>query len=898
MIVETAPELDDGPDGDQTAKQAQLLQAVFALVKTRTGRDFSRYKQSTVLRRIGRRMQIEQIEKLETYVDLLRRSSNETETLAEEFLITVTEFFRDPEIYSTLAEELIPTLFEGKGPNDVIRVWSVGCSTGEEAYSIAMLLVEERSKHASAPLIQVFASDLHEHSLKRARAGSYPETIAENISDERLLRFFTREDGVYTVKPELRDIVLFTPHNLLADAPFSRLDMITCRNVLIYLQRNAQSDAMDVFHYALNPGGLLLLGTSETVERSEYFRLEHKEYNVYRKLDVAPAQKRLPVFTFVPSRKSRQETVTASDPPSSGATHEAMVERFAPPSILLDADDKVAHVSRSAGRYLRHPGGTPSTSVLKLIREELSAELANSLHSARQTGEPVRTRPISLTLDGITKEVTLDVRPGDDADFPGLLLLIFEERPVSSPTGEAREPLGEERAVELESELASARLRLRTLMEEFNATREEMSASNEELQSMNEELRSALEELETSKEELQSVNEELVTLNQENRHRVEELSQLSADLQNLLSSTEIATVFLDRELRILRFTPGAGELFSVRGNDRGRPLADLTNQLAYDDLLADARQVLETLERMEREVESVDGRWFLLRMLPYRSADDRIEGVVINFVDISDRRRAEQDVRALNLMLEQIVEDRTEKLKLSNDELVAFNYSVSHDLRAPLRGIDGFAQVLLEEYGDKLDETGQGYLKRVRAGANRIGELIDDLLELSRITGGSMHRGSVDLASAARQIAKVLNETNGDDHVEFSVAEELVANGDEGLLRIALENLLGNAWTFTREQPAAHVEFGSERRGEQTVYFVRDDGVGFDMRYADKLFTPFQRLHPNDSFPGSGIGLSLVHRIVTRHGGTLWAEGKPGEGSTFYFTLPSPRQGVGPAPAV
>ncbi|HEX7003557.1 MAG TPA: chemotaxis protein CheB [Trueperaceae bacterium] len=894
--VATEPDLDGARNSDDLEEaQRRLLQTVFSQVQSRTGRDFSRYKQSTILRRISRRMQLEQIEKLEDYVGLLRRNASEVQALADEFLITVTEFFRDPQIYARLEEDIIPALFTDKGPDDVIRVWSVGCSTGEEAYSIAMLLQEERSKHGSPPRLQVFASDLHEHSLKTARSGYYPETISENVSPERLSRFFIKEDGGYTVRPDLREIVLFTQHNLLSDAPFSRLDMITCRNVLIYLQRGAQADVMDVFHYSLNANGILLLGTSETVERSDFFQLESKEHSVYRKKDAPTGNARLPVFapTLPFAAGGRRAPARANDTASYGVAHETIVEQYAPPSVLIGADDKVLHLSKGAGRYLVHPGGVPTNEVSKLIREELRMELSTSLHSARQEREPVRTRAVPMMLGSDHREVTIDVRPAATENGPGPVLLIFDERPPAEPLSDSPDDTTNTRERDLQRELDLARKRLQSVMDEHNTNQEEMWAGNEELQSMNEELRSALEELETSKEELQSMNEELVTVNQENRHKMEELAQVSADLQNLLSSTEIATIFLDRELRILRYTPRVEEIFNIRGNDRGRPLADLTNRLGYPTLISDAKQVLASLERVEREAESAEGHWFLIRLLPYRSIDDRIEGVIINFVDISERRQAEQNVRELNLRLEQKVDDRTKQLKASNDELEAFNYSVSHDLRAPLRGIDGFAQVLLEEYGDKLDETGQGYLNRVRAGAARMGDLIDDLLELSRISSGMLRREPVDMADIAREIAASLRESYDDSTVDFSVGDELAVSGDASLLRIALENLLANAWKFTKNGQTAHVEFGSEQHGDQRVYFVRDNGIGFDMRYAGRLFTPFQRLHPERPFSGTGVGLSLVHRIISRHGGKLWADGTPDKGSTFYFTLPPAEENEG-----
>lgn len=529
---------------------------------------------------------------------------------------------------------------------------------------------------------------------------------------------------------------------------------------------------------------------------------------------------------------------------------------------------------------------------------------------------------------------------------------------------------------------------------------------------MNEELRSTLEELETSKEELQSINEELVTVNQENRHKVDELSQLSSDLQNLMSATQIATLFLDRELRILRFTPPVADLFNIRTSDQGRPLADLTHRLNYDQITADAQAALRDLVPIEREVSSDEGSWYLTRLLPYRSQDDRIDGVVITFVDVTDlkraeealrrsverfralvdasaqtvwsadeqgavnedsppwrsltgqsldewlgwgwltgvheddrerverewleavrskrpyetelrlrhegsgwrwislravpladpdgsvrgwvgmnvdvheRRQAEDEVRKLNSELENLVVRRTEQLRQANRELESFNYSVSHDLRAPLRTIAGFTTALKEEYAGALDETGRSYLERVEAGTIRMRELIDNLLLLARVGGGELDRREVDLAKLGATIAAELREREPGRSVEFEFSGDLTVHGDPRLLRVALEKLLENAWKFTRDTDAPRIEVGKAERNGNKVVYVRDNGAGFDSRQAEKLFVPFGRLHSDDSFPGTGIGLAIVQRIIHLHGSVVSGEGEVGEGACFYFTLP------------
>ncbi len=587
-------------------------------------------------------MQLHQNEILGDYLSFLRAYPNEVHLLADEFLITVTQFFRDSDTFAYLQRELLPKLFVQKTAADRIRVWSVGCATGEEAYSMAILLLELAAGNADAPRIEIFASDLHERSLERARAGLYPDTIEAVVSPERLQNFFTKEDSSYRVSKEVREVVVFAAHNLLRDPPFSRIDIIVCRNVLIYLQRSVQSEVIDLFHYALNPDGVLMLGPSETVERSMLFQPEDKSHRIFRRRNVPPPEPRMPVFPQLSSRVPQIAGFPARSEPgtSYGALHQKMVERYSLPSILVDQDSRIVHASESAGRYLRISGGEPSPNVFKLVREELRIELRAALHAAIEHGEDVRTPPMPLEIEGKPVHVAIFVRAARGQDVDGFTLVIFDE--FAAP--EARPPRDSTTAQD-RAELDQTKDRLRSVIEQYETSQEEMKVANEELQSVNEELRSTMEELETSKEELQSMNEELQTVNQENRHKVEELSQLSSDLHNLIVSTEIATLFLDRQLRILRVTPQAKKLFNVRATDRGRPLTDLHHRLHYSQFKQDAETVLEQLTPVEREVRSDSGEWYLTRVLPYRSAADQIQGVVITLVEITKLKRTELALR-------------------------------------------------------------------------------------------------------------------------------------------------------------------------------------------------------------------------------------------------------------
>lgn len=664
----TEPRVALPADGEESPiEERMLLQKVFAQLRTRTDRDFTHYKRSSVMRRISRRMQLNYVEDLKTYIDLLREKPEEVRALADDLLITVTHFFRDPEVFEKLGSEQIPRIFSHKSQSESVRAWSVGCATGEEAYSLAILLSEEAAKHDIAPQVQVFASDLHSRSLERARDGIYPGDIETDVNEARLKRYFHKENGGYRIIKEIRDLVVFTPHNLLADPPFSRLDLISCRNLLIYLDREIQRDVIELFHYALNPDGVLLLGSAETMEGTELFRVEDKRLCIFRKRNVPTREPRLPVFPMIRTPKipngSREEA--APQPVSYGSIHQKLVEQYAPPSILVGPDNRVVHLSEHAGRYLLHPGGEPTASVLKLVREELRIELQSSLQFARENRRALDSRPIPVRFNGSASPVVVHVRPAMDSERDGFVLIIFEEREPESDDGhvpESSSAQSAEQVAALEEEVHVTRQRLQAMIEEYETGREEMKASNEEMQSTNEELRSTMEELETSKEELQSINEELQTVNQQNRLKVEELGQLSSDLQNLLSATEIATLFLDRELRIMRFTPKLSELYNVRVTDRGRPISDLTQRIGYDSLREDAETVRTRLIPIEREVQDEHGRWYLTRVLPYRSGDDRIEGVVITFIDIHSRKQAEEQLRQSQEYAENIINSLHEPL--------------------------------------------------------------------------------------------------------------------------------------------------------------------------------------------------------------------------------------------
>ncbi|HEV3470988.1 MAG TPA: CheR family methyltransferase [Pyrinomonadaceae bacterium] len=656
------------PEGDEPPQGAELtaLRDILAALRARTGHDFSNYKQSTVLRRVTRRMQVNQVSTLRGYLHRLRQQPDELQELQQDLLISVTNFFRDAGAFQLLQRQVVPRLFEGKDDSDQVRVWATGCATGEEAYSLAILLAEYAEQLDRPPSIQIFATDIDDEAITHAREGLYPDTIAADVTPERLQRYFDRENHHYRVKKAIREMVLFAPHNILRDPPFSRLDVVSCRNLLIYLNRDTQDRVLEIFHFALRPGGFLFLGSSESADTlPELFSPVDKKLRVFRRSAVAPAVRAIPVMP-VPGRWEPRQP----PPPSARQRsysypelHQTLVEQFAPPSVLVNEAYDVVHVSERAGRYLQMAGGEPTRSLLHLLHPDLRLDVRAALYAASKERRETATRPVPLEGG---REVRVIVRPVSRADIhAAFLLVIFDEgeaaRPPNPGRAAAQEAPADAGAGEvvrrLEAELQQTRDILRSTIEQYETSTEELKASNEELQAINEELRSTTEELETSKEELQSLNEELQTVNYQLKDKVEEVTRVNDDLQNLLASTQIGTVFLDRQLRITRFTPALAEIFNVLPADVGRPLAHITHSLDYDEMAGEAERVLQTLVPVEREVQSAAGLWYSARILPYRTNDDRIQGVVVTFVDITDRKRAEERLRESEEQFRRAVED-------------------------------------------------------------------------------------------------------------------------------------------------------------------------------------------------------------------------------------------------
>ncbi|GAO40956.1 putative two-component hybrid sensor and regulator [Sphingomonas changbaiensis NBRC 104936] len=656
----------DADGQEQAIEQASAeIAQIATILRNVTGNDFHGYKRNTFFRRVQRRMQVVQVDTIEDYVARLRGDRGEVQHLFQDLLIGVTQFFRDPSEFETLAGEL-PRLFDGKGQDDQLRVWVLGCATGEEAYSIAILLREHLATVDAPPFVQIFATDLDARALSIARSGRYAESIAEHVSPERLARWFVKEGETYCVSKELREMCIFSPHNLVKDAPFSRIDLLSCRNLLIYLNSDLQNRVIPIFHFALRPGGVLFLGSSENVTRHQkLFAPVDRKKRVFRRLETATRV--LPDFPLTPRTPRHAEEPHAPATPVRAAglagvvsrRAEAVAERYAPAYAVVDDQYDVLHFSARTGRYLEPVAGAASLNLLNLVHRDLRLDLRAALHKAVSEGGRIETPHVPLSLDGQPHAVNLVVEPvAGETDVSALVVLFQDAGPLlesAMPNGDRM--VSDEHVQRLESDLRLTKERLQATIEELESTNEELKSSNEEYQSINEELQSANEELETSKEELQSVNEELQTVNGELAYRVGELARTNSDLKNLLESTQIATVFLDNDLRVRSFTPTATDIFRLIETDVGRPIDHIAARIVYPDLQGDIRRVLKTLAVIEREVSGTDGdRNYVVRILPYRSIDNFIAGVVLTFLDVTTAVRAEAAMRESEARLQIAIE--------------------------------------------------------------------------------------------------------------------------------------------------------------------------------------------------------------------------------------------------
>ncbi|HEY6802737.1 MAG TPA: CheR family methyltransferase [Pyrinomonadaceae bacterium] len=895
--IKLPPETEPPAVLSQAAQDEAALREILSLLRTHTGHDFTHYRRVTVLRRISRRLQVHQLQHLAGYRDFLREHpAEEARALLKDLLISVTNFFRDHQAFVEFERRAVPAIFADKGSADQVRIWVAGCATGEEAYSLAMLLLEYAEQLQILPTIQIFATDIDEDAIRIAREGFYTETIQADVAPERLNRFFNKENGGYRIKKELRDCVLFAVHNLLKDPPFLRLDAITCRNLLIYLNRDAQRHLFELFHFVLAPGGWLLLGNSESLDtRTELFSTFDKKYRIYQakngRRDRVPTQNFRFTLTYPQNTVTQAKGVMEQLRIPLAAFHRKVLDQHSLASVVVDNSYEILHLSDHAGRFLRFGSGEPSHNLMKVIYPDLRIELRRILLQAGQQGKSTESARIKVELAEGVRYVRISARPVKDEGEHNYILVLFDEvEDITSESGALSQNATGPLVGLLEEELHRTKENQRATIEQYETQAEELRTSNEELQAINEELRSATEELETGKEELQSVNEEIQTVNAELKQKIDELAIANSDLQNLIISTDLATIFVDRNLSIKFYTPRAREIFNLIRFDVGRSLSDITHNLDYEGMLTDVQGVLDESSKTEREVRSSDGRWYVAQLIPYRLQADRTDGVILTFIDFTQRKLAEEEALSAKTELEQqtvyLKDTNTElekeirerqrveiergkllrRLVLAQEEERSRIAREMHDQFGQLTVLSLKLEALKKECGDNRALCEQ--VEMAQAIAQQLDAEVDNLIWEMRPTA----LDDLGLEDALRSYIQRWAAHLG-IHVEFhatgAVPPSVTLEIETVLYRIAQEALNNVA----KHAQATTVAIVLERRRTQISLIVEDDGVGFDFQQGGD---------------GSDLGLGLIgmRERSALLGGTIEIETQPTRGTTVVVRIP------------
>jgi len=659
------PEIDD--------KSKSNLEKIVILLRTHTGHDFSLYKKNTLFRRIERRMNVHQIDKIANYVRFLQENPKELDILFKELLIGVTNFFRDTIVWEKLKEKVIPNLFNELPNGHILRAWITGCSTGEEAYSLAITFKEafEKVKNEKNFTLQIFATDIDSDAIEKARKGFFSLNIVADVSPERISQFFTKEENGFRVNTAIREMVVFAPHNVVKDAPFTKLDLLLCRNLLIYMETELQKKLMNLFQYSLNGSGVMILGSAENEnsENKQFTPIDAK-LKIYKRSEtsVNAAQLDFPSsFSYTKKQISNETKPEKVADSIQTLADQVLLQRFAPASVLINTEGDILYITGRTGKYLEPAAGKANWNIYAMSREGLSHELPGAIRKAKQNYEPVKLHNIKIGTNGGTQIVDVTFQLIDKPDaIKGTIMIVFNDvENLPKPTNRKFKKGSQGTTIheqELELELQRANEELQSTREEMQTTQEELKSTNEEMQSTNEELQSTNEELTTSKEEMQSLNEELQTVNIELQSKITDFIVANNDMKNLLNSTDIATLFLDKELNIRRFTDQLTKLFKLRQIDIGRPFTDMVTDLQYPEISVDANEVLRTLVFKEIDVATHDHRWFTVRIMPYRTFDDHIDGLVITFIDITKAKKTEIELAIVN---------KDERSKRTSDLIVA-----------------------------------------------------------------------------------------------------------------------------------------------------------------------------------------------------------------------------------
>lgn len=913
-----------------------MMAKIITLLSVQKGTDFTHYKQTTIRRRLFRRMVLNKQDNLISYYKLLTDNAVELQNLYTDLLIPVTSFFRDTAIINNLCESVFPHLVKTKSSKVPLRIWVAGCSKGQEAYSIAICLKEFLGESRQ---VQIFATDINGGNIEKARKAVYDEEEILGVSEERRRHFFTLRNGKYTINRDIRDSCTFACHDFLKDPPFGRIDFISCRNVLIYMQPFLQKKALRTFHYALQPHGLLLLGKSETAgTMPELFTFADKRDKIFSRKDTAA-----PFLPSLVKENLQGGNSIDKDPKTNNmlpdfqkTAEEIMLQKYTPAGVVVNEERDIVYFRGNTGSYLELPAGKPSYNLLKMAKSGLAFELRNILHKVKKQNLPIIKAGIPFLVKGHSRLVTIEAIPLRNVSEPYYLVL-FIETPYEQPAVEGkhtartstrlRKDKLDQQIEQLEKELIQAREDMRTITEDQEASNEELQSTNEELLSSSEELQTLNEELETSKEELQTMNEELTVVNQELVQLTQALAHSRDYAQSIVLTVRTPLLVLDKDLRIVSANPAFYTTFRVSHSEtEGKSIYELVNR-QWD--IPELMQLLEKIlpskisindYKVSQDFPGIGKRVMQINGLQIRNENTNEKLILLSFEDITENELLQEKERIFQNELKDKIEAGTKELKLANNELAqqnsnlsklnkeleSFTYISSHDLQEPLRKIQAFANRILTKEAAQLTETGKLYFSRIQDAAGRMQALIKDLLDYSRTTIAERVLEDIDPNLAMEEVKALLAESIKETKAVIHTGELCPARINFAQFRQIMINLITNAIKFSKAEVPPHIDIASEIASgkklqaenaelAQTTLIadrpychisVSDNGIGFDPKYKEQIFEVFQRLYGNDEYPGTGMGLAIVKRIIDNYEGYITATGKPGQGATFDLYFP------------
>lgn len=926
----------------KTERDNHHLKNIFTRLRKATGVDFSLYKLNTIIRRITRRMLVHQITTLKEYSTLLSKNKEEVDALYQDLLINVTSFFRDTDTHNYLKEELFPKLLDRKNSEESLRIWVPACATGEEAYSIAMILLEIQRKNKTEIPLQIFATDLSKKAIEKARIGAYSKQELESVSSERIERFFIKSEGSYRVNKTVRSMCVFAPHNILRDPPFSNLDFISCCNLFIYFDTAAQKKVVNIFHYALNSDGFLMLGKSESISHSaKYFSNFNKDYKIYSRKNGAGVQRlpelsphfaqrdSLPEESIKTGGKYKPQRKISVDHKGLDETiDELLMSEFVPASVVINYQMEIVQFRGKTDLFLSNPKGKATFNILKMARPEIAFELRNAIKKVIKTGDRFHKGGIETDIKSDFKVISIEIVPLNiEGDEPLLLIIFTEQEQVEvylgpDEKGDGDSSAKDRRVKKIEQELASAKAEAMATSQEQEAFAEELQSAHEEVVSTNEELQTVNEELETSKEELESANEELTVTIQELQTRNELLNESYEYSEAIVNTMHDPMLVLKKDLRVKSANTAFYEKFETTEEEtEGKLLYDLGNK-QWD--IPELRELLEDIIPENTQFFNFEVKHTFLdlgeKIMSLNASrivqeTHREHLILLVISDITEVRQLllEKELRDKELLnkeikqrkeekqrLEKAVNERTKQLKKANEsledknlalenmneELETFAYVASHDLQEPLRMIKSYMNLLSKKYGDQLDEKAHQYIHFATDGAVRMKQIILDLLEYSRASNPVDRIEEVDMNELLSDFRHLRRKHIEEKGASIESDNLPVLKVYKTPLRQVLHALLDNALKYSKEDVSPVIEIKVQEKEKKFEFSIKDNGIGIYPAFFEKIFIIFQRLHNRDRYEGTGIGLSIAKKHVEFMGGRIWVESTPDEGSTFYFTLP------------